>query len=220
MPRPRGRAAQGEQGCSQPWGAQGQAPPSLLLPAGACCWQSPREPVHRRSRRAWERRRAPPPVPESVCRGAFPRAPLCRVGVRLTSPPLPVQRETRRPGSSRLLSCQERTLLLRHHRHVLSVQRAVARLRQELLATAQLLQVGTRPGLEAPLWAGGACRQGLCRMCKSLVKTSGEDRNPGGTDGGQVGRLLTGGPKEVSWARWPWPGPGGGAKPLWSWERT
>ncbi|KAK1333905.1 LOW QUALITY PROTEIN: hypothetical protein QTO34_004903 [Cnephaeus nilssonii] len=64
------------------------------------------------------------------------------------------QRETRRPGSSRLLSCQERTLLLRHHRHVLSVQRAVARLRQELLATAQLLQ-GSSPEAKAT-WEWGS----------------------------------------------------------------
>lgn len=100
-------------------------------------------------------------------------------GVQLTPPPLPVQRETRRPGSSRLLSCQERTLLLRHHQHILSVQRAVSRLRQELQATAQLLQVGTHPGLQAPLWAGGACRQGLCGMCKALVQTSWDDRSSG-----------------------------------------
>ncbi|XP_070287096.1 coiled-coil domain-containing protein 187 [Myotis yumanensis] len=64
------------------------------------------------------------------------------------------QRETRFPDNSRLLSCQERTLLLRHHRHILSVQRAVARLQQELLATAQLLQ-GSSPEAKAT-WEWGS----------------------------------------------------------------
>ncbi|XP_014385145.1 PREDICTED: uncharacterized protein CCDC187 [Myotis brandtii] len=64
------------------------------------------------------------------------------------------QRETRFPDNSRLLSCQERTLLLRHHRHILSVQRAVARLQQELLATAQMLQ-GSSPEAKAT-WEWGS----------------------------------------------------------------
>lgn len=189
-------------------------PPSLLLPARASCWHG-EEKAER-----LERRREPPHHPESVHRGSFSMCAFCRVGVQLTSPPLSVQRETRFLGNSRLLSCQERTLLLRHHRHVLSVQRAVARLQQELLDTAQLLQVGTCT------WAGGSAVGRRCLSpgvswdvqipCKNIQGA----HERGGSDGGQVGQLLTGGPKEVSWARWPWPGPGGGGKLLWSWERT
>ncbi|XP_045429803.1 coiled-coil domain-containing protein 187 [Pipistrellus kuhlii] len=93
-----------------------------------------------------------------ACSPGLSSIPIGRVfvpaGVRLTPRPLPVQRETRRLGSSRLLSCQERTLLLRHHQHIFSVQRAVARLRQELLATAQLLQ-GSSPGAKAA-WEWGS----------------------------------------------------------------
>ncbi|XP_053775335.1 coiled-coil domain-containing protein 187 isoform X3 [Desmodus rotundus] len=50
------------------------------------------------------------------------------------------QGETRYLPNSDLLSHYERTLLLQHHRDILSVQRSLARLQQELWATAQLLQ--------------------------------------------------------------------------------
>lgn len=79
MPRPRGRAARGQQKCSQPWGAQGQAPlPSCFLlepPVG-------KDQGNRctKEKEVWERRREPPPVAESFHRGFPFHMSLCRPG--------------------------------------------------------------------------------------------------------------------------------------------
>ncbi|XP_053523616.1 coiled-coil domain-containing protein 187 [Artibeus jamaicensis] len=59
------------------------------------------------------------------------------------------QREIWYPWDSHLFSHHERILLLQHHRDILSVQRSLARLQQELQATTRLLQ-SSGPQIPAP----------------------------------------------------------------------
>ncbi|KAM5329787.1 coiled-coil domain-containing protein 187 [Glossophaga mutica] len=70
------------------------------------------------------------------------------------------QREIRYLRDSHLLSNHERTLLLRHHRDILSVQRSLARLQQELQATTRPLQ-SSGPEVQAAQGGGSETSQQL-----------------------------------------------------------
>lgn len=112
-------------------------------------------------------------------------------------------------------SHQESKRPLQHQRDLLSVQKSVASLQQELPARTGLPQVG------AATWAGGlgssqatlspGCFVG---MCKSLVKTPVTQGGKGLWRGADGGAATCWGPR-----RFPGQGgPGGGARPLWGWQ--